>query len=317
MIRSVQLAARTADGDSATPSNHEVTGRIARFRSQDGIMLAARIFDAPPSHRLPLLCLPGLSRNSRDFIDLGRHFSRHSTEPRRVVAVDYRGRGLSDPDRRWRNYRPDVEANDVLAAMAVLGIEEAVLIGTSRGGLIAMLLGALRPALIAGVVLNDIGPVLEGTGLARIKRNLDATHPASGWDEAVAAIRHGIGAQFTALSKEDWRATTEAYFAQTRKGLLPQFDRNLLRAIADLDFSDRIPVLWPQFMSLARVPMLALRGEFSDVLSADTLADMAERHPDFEQVTVRGQGHAPLLRDIPSLNRILAFARRCEATEPG
>ena len=189
---------------------------------------------------------------------------------------------------------------------------KAIFIGTSRGGLIAMLLGALRPGLMAGVVLNDIGPVLEGTGLARIKRNLDALHPASGWNEAIAALKHGIGAQFPALSMEDWRATAEAYFAQTAKGLVPQFDRNLLRAIADLDFSDRIPVLWPQFMSLARVPVLAIRGEFSDVLSADTLAEMAERHPDFEEMTVRGQGHAPLLRDMPSLNRILAFARRCE-----
>ena len=296
----------------ATPLDHNVTGRIARFRSQDGITLAARIFDAPPSDRLPLLCLPGLSRNSRDFIALGRHFSGHPAEPRRVVAVDYRGRGLSDPDPHWRNYRPDMEANDVLAAMAVLGIEEGIFIGTSRGGLIAMLLGALRPGLMAGVVLNDIGPVLEGTGLARIKRNLDALHPASGWNEAIAALRHGIGPQFPALSMEDWRATAEAYFAQTAKGLVPQFDRNLLRAIADLDFSDRIPVLWPQFMSLARVPLLAIRGEFSDVLSADTLAEMAERHPDFEEMTVRGQGHAPLLRDMPSLNRILAFARRCE-----
>jgi pimeloyl-ACP methyl ester carboxylesterase len=177
-----------------------------------------------------------------------------------------------------------------------------------------MLLGALRPGLIAGVVLNDIGPVIEGTGLARIKKYLSAKRSLPSWDAAIAAVREIGGTHFPALSEEDWRSSAEAAFAATPKGLVPEFDPNLLRTLEGIDFSEKIPVLWPQYASLSRVPVLAIRGEFSDLLSPRTLTAMAERHPRFEQMTVRGQGHAPLLRDAPSLERILVFAGGCELT---
>ena len=288
------------------------SGRVVTFRSQDGLSLALRIFDSPISDRQPLLCLPGLSRNSRDFVALGRYFSRHPVEPRRVIAVDYRGRGLSDSDPNWRNYRPVVEAQDVLAAAAVLGMERAILVGTSRGGIISMLIGALRPMLIAGVVLNDIGPVLEGRGLARIKAYLSNRHSAGSWDEAVALVRSVSEAQFPALSEADWRSVAAAYFGETRSGLAPQYDPNLRRTVVDIDVTEKIPVLWPQFMSLANVPVMAIRGEHSDLLSPRTLADMAKRQPGLEQLTVSGQGHAPLLGDEATLQKILAFAGRCD-----
>lgn len=297
-------AAKAASVDGAT-------GRIVRFRSQDGLMLVARVFDAD-STLLPLLCLPGLSRNSRDFTRLGQFFSEHKTERRSVVALDYRGRGLSDADPNWRNYTPLTEAQDALAASAALGLERAVIVGTSRGGIVAMLLGALRPALIAGVVLNDIGPVIEGTGLARIKTYLASQRTLTTWEEATQAVRETHGTQFPALSDEDWRAFAEAYFLETPKGLFPQIDPNLLKTVSEGDFLESIPVLWPQFLSLARVPVLAIRGEFSDLLSAKSLTAMATRHPQFEQLTVRGQGHPPMLRDRVSLERILDFVRRCE-----
>jgi pimeloyl-ACP methyl ester carboxylesterase len=274
-----------------------------------------RVFPAPPSHRLPLLCLPGLSRNSRDFLKLGAFFSAHPSEPRRAVAVDYRGRGLSDSDPDWRRYTPLVEAQDVMTAAAVLGIERAIVVGTSRGGIIAMLLGALRPALLAGIVLNDIGPVIDGTGLARIKRYLTANPRFPDLDEAVAAIRAAAEQHFPALGEEDWRAFTAAYFVETPKGWMPQFDRNVLKTDQTLNLSEPVPALWPQFTGLGRVPALAIRGEHSDILSTRTLAAMAERHPQFEQLTVRGQGHAPLLRDLATLERLRAFAKRCEIPE--
>jgi len=286
-------------------------GRVVRYRSQDGLQLAARIFDADLA-RLPLLCLPGLSRNSRDFLRLGEFFSQHPLEPRRVVALDYRGRGLSDPDPNWRNYTPLVEAQDVLAGAAALGLERAIIVGTSRGGIIAMLLGALRPALTAGVVLNDIGPVMEGTGLARIKKYLFARRNIADWNDATQAVRDICGSQFPGLNEDDWRAFAEAYFVETPQGLVPEFDPNLLKTIGDSAFLERVPVLWPQFMSLGWVPVLAIRGELSDLLSARSLAAMAARHPQFEQLTVQGQGHPPLLRDSVSLERMFAFARRCE-----
>ena len=278
------------------------------FRSQEGLRLAARVFDAPASTRLPVLCLPGLSRNSRDFLKLGTFFSRHPTEARPVVALDYRGRGLSDPDPDWRNYAPLVEAQDVLAAAAVFGLERAIVVGTSRGGIIAMLLGAMRPGLLAGIVMNDIGPVIEGTGLARIRKTLSAKRRPATLDQAIVAAREAGGAQFPALSDEDWRATVLAFHAETPGGLVPQFDGNLMRAFGDSAASGRIPVLWPQFAALTRVSVLTLRGEYSDILSARTVAAMAELHPRFEHFTVEGQGHAPLLRDGPTLERLRQFA---------
>jgi pimeloyl-ACP methyl ester carboxylesterase len=287
-------------------------GRVVYFRSHDDLLLAARIFEAAQSDRLPLLCLPGLSRNSRDFLALGRFFSTHPTEPRRVIALDYRGRGLSEWDRNWRNYTPIVEAQDVLAGATALGIDRTIVVGTSRGGVIAMLLGALRPGLIAAVVLNDIGPVVEGTGLARIKTYLAVVRPVGSWEDAVAVIRQMGSGQFPGISEEDLHASAEAFFAPTDKGLAPQFDPKLANALGDMDVTQKTPELWPQFASLAGAPILAIRGEFSDILSARTLTQMAERHPRFEQHVVRGQGHAPLLRDAGTLDRIRAFVARCD-----
>jgi pimeloyl-ACP methyl ester carboxylesterase len=305
-------AAFGAASSAALDSSENDAGRVVRIRSQDGLSLAVRIFDVPSSGRLPLLCLPGLSRNSRDFLALGRFFSTHPVEPRPVIAIDYRGRGLSDADPNWRNYRPIVEAEDVLTIGAALGVERAILVGTSRGGIISMLIGVIRPALIAGVVLNDIGPVLEGRGLARIKAYLSSRHSVANWDEATALVRSISGAQFPGLSDADWRSLATAYFAETRSGLAPQFDPNLRKTVVDIDVTEKIPVLWPQFMSLANVPVLAIRGEHSDLLSPRTLAEMAIRHPRLEQLTVSGQGHAPLLNDEATLARIAAFAAGCD-----
>lgn len=289
-------------------------GRVSMIRSQDGLSLALRFFDCAEGSRLPLLCLPGLSRNSRDFIALGRFFAEHPFEPRPVIAVDYRGRGLSDNDPNWRNYKPLVEAQDVLAAAAAFGIERAILVGTSRGGILAMLLGAIRPTLIAGVVLNDIGPVIEGRGLARIKGYLSLKKRAvATWDEAVALVRASSEAQYPSLANHEWRALAQAYYGEIGKGFTPLYDANLRKAVVDIDLTEKIPVLWPQFMSLARVPVLAIRGALSDILSPRTLAEMAARHPRLEELTVERQGHAPLLRDVATLERIRAFAERCDA----
>ncbi len=299
------------DGAEAPPE-HE--GRVARFHSQDGLSLALRFFDCPDRSRLPLLCLPGLSRNSRDFIRLGRFFAEHPIEPRPVIAVDYRGRGLSDDDPNWRNYKPIAEAQDVITAAAAFGLDRAIVVGTSRGGILAMLLGALRPTLLAGVVLNDIGPVIEGRGLARIRGYLSVKRRSvETWDAAVAEVRATSEAQYPGLANDEWRALTSAYYGEAENGFAALFDPKLSKAVADIDPTEKIPMLWPQFMSLARVPVLAIRGALSDLLSPQTLTEMADRHPRFESLTVERQGHAPLLRDAPTLEQIRAFAERCDA----
>ncbi len=275
-------------------------------------MLAARIFGVHQPDRLPVLCLPGLSRNSRDFIALGHYLSQDAGQPRQVFALDYRGRGHSDHDRDWRNYTTLTEAHDVMAAAAALGIAEAVLVGTSRGGLIAMILGALRPGLMAGVVLNDIGPVIEGTGLVRIKGYLTGSGAVSSWEAAEKAVRHINSAHFPALDDDDWRAFTRAIYLEADGQIRPDFDPKLVNTVKNIDFESSIPMLWPQFESLGGIPVLSIRGENSDLLSAETVSEMAGRHHHFEQLTVTGQGHAPLLRDAVSLERIKAFALRCD-----
>ena len=278
-------------------------------------MLAARMFGRHQPHRLPILCLPGLSRNSRDFIALGRYFCQDAGRKRQVFAVDYRGRGHSGYDRNWHNYTPLTEAHDVMAAAAALGIAEAVLVGTSRGGLIAMILGALRPGLMAGVVLNDIGPIVEGTGLARIKRYLTGNGAVASWEAAEQAVHRVNSAHFPALGEDDWRAFTRAIFAETDGQIRPDFDPKLVNTVKNIDFETSIPVLWPQFDSLGGMPVLSIRGENSDILSTETVSEMAARHRHFEQFTVPGQGHAPLLSDAVSLERIKAFALRCDKAQ--
>lgn len=288
-------------------------GRIIRLAAQDDLRLAARIFGRSQPGRLPILCLPGLSRNSRDYIELGQYLAERSGDSRLVVALDLRGRGLSDADRHWRNYTPLVETQDTMAAAAALGIEKAVLVGTSRGGIIAMILGALRPGLLGGVVLNDIGPIIEGTGLARIKKYLSNRRMPVTWQEAVAAVKRINAAHFPALAEADWRALAEATFEESDGHLRPSFDPMLLKMVDGIDLEAPLPVLWNQFDSLARVPVLSIRGENSDILRPETVDAMAARHPHFERLTVSGQGHAPLLRDLPTLERIAAFVRRCDS----
>lgn len=291
-------------------------GRIVRLAAQDDLRLAARLFGKSQPDRLPILCLPGLSRNSRDFLRLGRYLAERPDDSRQVVALDFRGRGLSEADRNWRNYTPLVETQDTMAAATALGIEKAVVVGTSRGGIIAMILGALRPGLLAGVVLHDIGPVIEGTGLARIKKYLSSRRMPTTWDEAVAAVKRINAAHFPALDEEDWRALTEATFEESNGNLRPSFDPKLLKMVDGIDLEAPLPVLWNQFDSLAGVPVLSIRGEHSDILRPETVDAMARRHPYFERLTVPGQGHAPLLRDLPTLERIAAFARRCDSFAP-
>ena len=288
-------------------------GRVVRFTSQDGITLAARVFGVHHPDRIPILCLPGLSRNSKDFIGLGSFFSKSNQPARQVVAVDYRGRGRSDPDRDWTRYSPLIEARDVLAAAEALGVHKAAIVGTSRGGIIAMILGALRPGLMAGIVLNDIGPVIEGTGLARIKTYLSGASAPKNLDDAVERLQRMMGTHFTGLSEADWNAMANAIYVQGESGLELDFDPGLIKSVNSIDLENAIPTLWPQFDSLHGHPLLSIRGENSDILSEATVEAMMQRHPNLETVTVAGQGHAPLLRDDATLKRISAFALRCDA----
>lgn len=282
------------------------------YSAQDGLRLHARVYGDTEDGRLPVVCLPGLTRNARDFHALALRLSRRQEAPRKVVAFDYRGRGDSAHDTNWRNYDVAVEAGDIIAGLTVLNIDKAVFIGTSRGGLIIFALAAMRPGAIAAAVLNDIGPVLEGVGLAQIASYLKRSPKPATYAEAVAIQRAANEEAFPALAEEDWERMVHAMYRDENGRPVPDFDPALTKAVSGIDLNKPLPDLWPQFEGLRGVPVLAIRGANSRLLSADTLEEMERRHPDIETVTVEGQGHAPLLEtgDLP--RRITAFLDRVE-----
>lgn len=280
------------------------------FTSRDGLRLYARHYPVAGAHRRPLVCLAGLTRNSRDFHDLARALATPDADGRNVYALDYRGRGRSQHDPNWRNYSILIELNDVLDFMIVKGLQHAAVIGTSRGGILAMLMAVIRPASVGAVILNDIGPVIEADGLSRIAAYVGRGPLPADWAEATRMVRDINQRQFPAVPEAQWAELARQYFNDDNGLPSPAYDPALAKALAQMQ---AIPGLWPQFAALAKVPMLVLRGEHSDILSAATLEDMRQRHPRLEAVTVSGEGHAPLLKDARSIRTIAAFLQRTDA----
>jgi pimeloyl-ACP methyl ester carboxylesterase len=163
------------------------------FSAEDGLRLYARLYGEGAPGTLPVVCLSGLTRNSREFHPLACALGEDGERPRKIVALDYRGRGRSAHDRDWRNYNVLREARDVVTALTVLGIERAVFIGSSRGALVIMTLAAIRPAAIAATILNDAGPVMEGSGLVRIRSQLERMPKPASFEEAVRLLRAAHG----------------------------------------------------------------------------------------------------------------------------
>lgn len=282
------------------------------YSAPDGLRLHARVYGDANAGPWPVVCLPGLTRNARDFHELALHLSARAEAPRKVVAFDYRGRGQSAYDADVGHYNVGVEAGDILAGLAALEIEAAAFIGTSRGGLIIHVLGMMQPAILKALVFNDIGPVIEAAGLAHIKSYLERTPNPRTLAEAVAAQRSVHGQDFSALTDVDWERMVRALYRETDQGLLPDFDPKLVDTVAGLDLTQPLPALWPQFDALAAIPLLTIRGANSRLLSTDTLRQMQEHHSMMKTITVEGQGHAPFLEtgDLP--DAIAAFLDRAE-----
>ena len=285
-----------------------MTDFTSRFvTAPDGLRLHARDY-APATGgqtRLPVVCLPGLSRNVRDFHAFALLLSQDAATPRRVVALDYRGRGLSAYDENPANYNVAVETADVIASCAALGIARALFVGTSRGGLILHLLAAMKPDLIAGAVLNDIGPELEADGLKDIRDYLSKRSEPAGFEEAAKGLQALHGPTFPALTRDDWLDMAEAIYRQENGRIIADHDPRLADQLQTIDFDKPLPTLWPQFELLAKSPLLAIRGEHSRLLSEETLARMGAHG--VETVTAKGQGHAPLLHHPALFPAIKAF----------
>jgi pimeloyl-ACP methyl ester carboxylesterase len=276
------------------------------FTSRDGLRLYARHYAAAGSTRRPAVCLAGLTRNSRDFHELATHLADPANPAARDVwAIDYRGRGRSAHDPKWQNYTLQIELLDVLDLMTLAGLHDAAMIGTSRGGLLAMILGAVRPTVLGVVVLNDIGPVIERTGLLRIVAYVGRIPLPATWDEATALVRDLNSRQFPGVPEHQWEDVARQWFNDDHGRPTNAYDQNLGRSMSLLD--SEVPTLWPQFESITKLPTLVLRGEHSDILSEATVREMRLRHPKLEAITVPGQGHAPLLRDRQTIAAVADF----------
>jgi pimeloyl-ACP methyl ester carboxylesterase len=286
--------------------------RELSLRVRDGLRLYARHYPAPGSSRKPVLCLAGLTRNSRDFHDLASYLSQ-GPRARPVYTLDYRGRGKSDWDRNWKNYAVPVEALDVIDFLTFAELKDVAVIGTSRGGLVAMLMAAAQPSTISLVVLNDIGPVIERDGLMRIASYVGRVPLPRDWTEATNIARDVNKRSFPEIDDRIWEEVARQWFNEKRGKPAPGYDPLLRNALSVLD--GPVPELWPQFDAITRVPVLVVRGENSDILSAQTVERMAERHAALEQFTVPKQGHAPLLKDRATQEAIAMFIQRIDSVE--
>ena len=280
------------------------------FTTRDGLRLYARHYAAPQSTRRPVVCLAGLTRNSRDFHDLASVLAGAGDSARDVFAPDYRGRGRSQYDPDWKNYSVLIELNDVLDFMTMRGLDRAAIIGTSRGGLITMLMAVLRPNAMGAVVLNDIGPVIEREGLARIVAYVGRVPLPSDWREATELVHEMNRRQFTSVPDEQWGDVARQQFNDENGLPAPAYDPELAKAISVMD--GPAPALWPQYAALAHVPLMVIRGENSDILSHATFTEMRSQHSRVTPLVVRGQGHAPLLMDETSIGAIADFLARTD-----
>lgn len=281
--------------------------REYRWTSADGLSLYSRIYDSGSPQGPAVLCLPGLTRNSRDFEALAPHLAGRY----RVICPDLRGRGLSSRDPDWRNYHPGIYLQDVLRLIDGLGLSRLGVIGTSLGGLLAMLLAAGSPTRIAGIAVNDIGPEADPRGIERIRGYAGKLTPVRSWAEAVEQFRGVNGLAWPGLTEDQWQVVTRRSYREDATGV-PVLDSDPLIGEAIRAAAPVPGGLWPAFALLKSLPMLVIRGELSDLLSADIVARMQREKPDLQSLTVADRGHAPLLDEpgvVPAIEGFLARLR--------
>ena len=283
-----------------------MTYRDVWHQSDDGLKLYARDYGSAAAP-LTLLCMHGLSRNSADFGDLATALQGEY----RIVAVDQRGRGRSAWDADSANYTPARYVADMSALIERLALERLVLVGTSMGGIMAMMMAAAQPGLFRGVVLNDIGPVVSGQGLARIMGTVGKAPPVRTWDEAIDQAKALNGLAFPHYRREDWARWVRRTYAEDAAGeprLL--YDPAIAEPMRASGSNAAPPDAWPLFEALRDLPVLALRGALSDILDEACFAEMQRLHPQLTPVTVPEVGHAPMLDEPGVVDHIRAFLGR-------
>ncbi len=271
------------------------------YTSPDGLKLHYRDYPGPSNAPFAVLCIPGLTRNARDFEELAPHLAAKY----RVLCVELRGRGLSEYAKDPMTYVPPVYVRDVAALIKAASLSQVALIGTSLGGIISMVLAGVMPAKLLGVVLNDIGPEIDPAGLARIAGYLGKTKPVTTWDEAAAAVQMLDGTIYPDYQQADWLRMARRRFVQSSDGSFrPDYDVNISKPFAA---GAAAVDLWPFFLSMKNIPVLSIRGGTSDLLNPKVFTRMKAELPHVRQATVPNRGHAPNLDEPEALSAIDSF----------
>ncbi len=280
-----------------------MTPQSRRYTSSDGLSLHYRLFEPVRERATPVLCIPGLTRHSGDF---ERVAERLAASGRRVVCPDLRGRGRSDHARDWRTYGPAFYLDDLRALLTIERLHRVVAIGTSMGGLIGMAMGAAMPSVLAGLIVNDIGPDIDTSGRSRILDYVSVDRPQPDWKTAAAHL-HELLPNLSVADDEGWLRVARNTYREGPDGRLHfDWDVALARTVGDAGEID----LWGLWRGVRRLPILAVRGGVSDILSAATFARMKESKPDLAQVELPGVGHTPSLEEPASTEAIDEFLRR-------
>lgn len=276
----------------------------ATVHTSDGHQIFVRS-DGVSHDKAPLVCLPGLTRNSRDFTTFAERYSSETSPHRRLVLrIDFRGRGRSSVDYTGASYETTTYARDVVEVLDTFGVDRAVLVGTSLGGSVAMVVNATHPNRVAGVVLNDVGPRLEAAGFARIQSYAGKLGNSGTWDLAMAQVRMLAGALGEQLPDQVIeRLAREQYHEFAPGEIRPDHDPGIVAGLDQVD-PHALPTAWPLFDALADTPTLVVRGADSDLFGAATLGEMHLRKSDLQSVTVANRGHCPFL-DEPEVSEAM------------
>ncbi|MEE4277171.1 MAG: alpha/beta hydrolase [Halieaceae bacterium] len=274
------------------------------YESADGLTLYARDYPGPASSTLlPVLCMHGLTRNSADFAWIAAHLA----QTRRVIAVDQRGRGRSDYDPNPDNYTPSTYVGDMFRLLDELAIDRMLVIGTSMGGLMAMIMANMQADRFAGIVLNDIGPELDPAGLERIKSYVGRHRRIQSWDDAVAATREINETAFPKYSDAEWLRFTRGLYIEKDGVPVIAHDAAIAKPMLEADSNAVPPDLWPLFKGMATIPMLLVRGALSDLLAMDCAEKMQAMAPAMKYAEIPDRGHAPMLDEPVAVAAIEAF----------
>ena len=273
------------------------------FQTQDGLRLYARDYPGPDNSSPAVLCLHGLTRNSRDFQDLAPAL----TEDFRVLVAEQRGRGRSDYDDDASRYALLQYVEDMRGMLSSLEIERVAIVGTSMGGLMTFALNALYPGLVTRAVINDIGPEIAEAGLSRIKSYVGRVGPFADWGEAKAYLRSASIEIFPDWRDSQWEDFARQCYVERDGQVIVDYDPRIAEPLAAASNDTEADTLWSLFATMSAVPSLLIRGDLTDLLTESCVAKMREVHPDMAVLSVPRVGHAPMLNESGVTEAIRGF----------